>query len=58
MVPARCDAKGMLLIGPAPAMGAAVLPGNNYHVYDIPLFWRNLQLDVAHRVTAWTKTAH
>lgn len=58
MVPARCDAKGILLIGPGPAMGAAVLPGNNYHVYDIPLFWRNLQLDVAHRVGEWNKAAH
>jgi hypothetical protein len=57
-VPAHCDAKGILLIGPAPAMGPAVLPGNNYHVYDIPLFWRNLQLDVAHRVAEWNKTAH
>ncbi|WEK47568.1 MAG: DUF3089 domain-containing protein [Candidatus Andeanibacterium colombiense] len=58
MVPAHCDAKGILLIGNAPAMGPAVLPGNNYHVYDIPLFWRNLQLDVAHRVSEWNKTGH
>lgn len=58
MVPAHCDGKGILLIGNAPAMGAAVLPGNNYHVYDIPLFWRNLQLDVTHRVTEWNKIAH
>lgn len=53
-VPARCDERGLLLIGAAPEMGAAVLPGNNYHVYDIPLFWRNLQRDVARRVEAWT----
>jgi hypothetical protein len=30
-----------------------VLPGNNYHVYDIPLFWRNVQADVARRVRGW-----
>ena len=53
-VPARCDARGLLLIGDPPQMGSGVLPGNNYHVYDIPLFWKNLQQDVARRVTAWT----
>lgn len=54
-VPARCDpATGLLLIGDPPNMGSYVLPGNNYHVYDIPLFWRNLQVDVARRVLAWT----
>lgn len=56
-VPARCDARGLLLIGEPPAMGSYVLPGNNYHVYDIPLFWRNLQADVARRVEAWQKPA-
>ena len=53
-VPARCDAAGLLLIGDPPEMGSAVLPGNNYHVYDIPLFWANLKADVARRVAAWT----
>ncbi|MXP41458.1 DUF3089 domain-containing protein [Altererythrobacter soli] len=53
-VSARCDERGLLLIGDPPDLGAYVLPGNNYHVYDIPLFWRNLQLDVARRVRAWT----
>lgn len=52
-VPARCDARGLLLIGEPPDMGAAVLPGNNYHVYDIPLFWANLRADVARRVAAF-----
>lgn len=52
-VPARCDHTGLLLIGDPPKMGSAVLPGNNYHVYDIPLFWENLQRDVAGRVAAW-----
>ena len=54
LIPARCDERGLLLIGDPPEMGSAVLPGNNYHVYDIPLFWANLQADVARRVAAWT----
>jgi hypothetical protein len=53
-VPARCDERGLLLIGDPPELGPYVLPGNNYHVYDIPLFWRNLQTDLARRVSAWT----
>ncbi|RIV85290.1 DUF3089 domain-containing protein [Aurantiacibacter xanthus] len=52
-VGARCDANGLLLIGEAIDMGQYVLPGNNYHVYDIPLFWANLKADVVRRVTAW-----
>lgn len=52
-VPARCDERGLLLIGDPPAMGPAVLPGENYHVYDIPLFWANLRQDVARRMQAW-----
>ena len=52
-VSARCDARGLLLIGTPPAMGPYVLPGGNYHVYDIPLFWANLQADVARRVQVW-----
>lgn len=53
-IPARCNAQGLLLIGDPPEMGRFVLPQNNYHVYDIPLFWANLQADVARRVSAWT----
>ncbi len=52
-VPARCDERGLLLIGDPPEMGSYVLPGNNYHVYDIPLFWANTQADIARRVLAW-----
>ncbi|MBD3728425.1 MAG: DUF3089 domain-containing protein [Sphingomonadales bacterium] len=52
-VPARCDSRGLLLIGDPPEMGSAVLPGNNYHVYDLPLFWKNVQADVVERVNAW-----
>ena len=53
-VGARCDARGLLLIGSPPALGPGVLPGENYHVYDIPLFWKNLQEDVLRRARAWT----
>lgn len=52
-VPARCGADGFLHIGDPPDMGRYVLPGNNYHVYDIPLFWANLRADVARREAAW-----
>ena len=52
-VPARCDARGLLLIGDPPELGPYVLPGNNYHVYDIPLFWANLQQDFRRRTSAW-----
>lgn len=52
-VPARCDERGLLLIGEPPEMGSAVLPGNNYHVYDIPLFWANLRVDFARREAAF-----
>jgi hypothetical protein len=57
LVPARCDERGLLLIGDPPDVGDAVLPGNNYHVYDIPLFWANVQSDVVTRVEAWTRAA-
>lgn len=53
LVPARCGPQGFLLVGPPPAMGPYVLPGNNYHIYDVPLFWANLRADVAARVAAW-----
>jgi len=52
-VPARCSRRGLLLIGDPPELGPYVLPGNNYHVYDIPLFWANLRQDVVRRMKAW-----
>ncbi|MCK0128824.1 DUF3089 domain-containing protein [Erythrobacter sp. F6033] len=52
-VPARCDDRGLLLIGDPPELGSYVLPGNNYHVYDVPLFWANTQADVNRRARAW-----
>jgi len=54
-VPARCDPKtGLLMLGDGPDVGPYVLPGKNYHVYDIPLFWTNVRADVARREAAWT----
>ena len=54
-VPATCRPDGILLIGDPPDLGHGVLPGNNYHIYDIPLFWSNLRQDVARRVEAWSR---
>ncbi|USI73216.1 DUF3089 domain-containing protein [Sphingomonas morindae] len=55
LVPARCAADGLLLIGAAPAgYGLAVLPGNNYHVFDYALFWANIRADAARRLAAWS----
>ncbi|GAB5350259.1 DUF3089 domain-containing protein [Qipengyuania sp. 483] len=56
-IPARCDERGLLLIGDPPDLGPGVLPGGNYHVYDIPLFWKNLQEDVLRRVRALAPSA-
>ena len=55
-VPARCDRSGFLLIGPPPpGFGRYVMPGNNFHVYDIALFWANLRADVAARTSTFLK---
>ncbi len=53
ITPARCTKDGWLSIGAPPEMGPLVMPGNNYHIYDIPLFWMNLRADFARRVAAW-----
>jgi hypothetical protein len=54
-VPARCDpaenGQGLLLIGDPPQLGPYVLPGQNYHVYDIPLFWQAVRNDALRRLT-------
>jgi hypothetical protein len=54
-VPARCDERGFLLIGDPPKLGNFVLPGNNYHVYDIPLFWANMRADTLWRSQQFLK---
>lgn len=53
LVGARCDEQGILRIGAGPEMGPFVLPGGNYHVYDVPLFWANLRADFVRRAKAW-----
>ena len=53
-LPARCDARGFLLIGPPPAdIGEYILPGNNYHVFDYSLFWANVRADAGRRLAAF-----
>jgi hypothetical protein len=52
-VPARCNGRGLLLIGDAPEVGPYVLPGNNFHVYDYSLFWANVRADAARRLKAY-----
>jgi hypothetical protein len=56
-VPASCGPDHFLHIGPPPAlnMGPYVLPGNNYHLYDVTLFWANLRADFEGRVATWQK---
>ena len=52
-VGSRCD-KGLLIIGgDIPSLGAFVLPGNNYHVYDYALFWGAVRRDAERRLAAW-----
>lgn len=50
---ARCTAEGFLLLSSAPDLGAYVLPGNNYHVYDYALFWANVRADAKRRLDAF-----
>jgi hypothetical protein len=56
LVPARCRPDGLLSIGDPPGgFGVAVLPGNNYHVFDYALFWANIRADAARRLAAFAK---
>lgn len=52
-VKAACSAAGYLVMPVAPDVGAAVMPGNNYHLYDYALFWRAIEQDAAARVAAF-----
>lgn len=52
-VGARCEPRGFLMLDRAPNLGTLVLPGNNYHVYDYPLFWANIRADAVRRLVAW-----
>ncbi|MDB5662619.1 MAG: hypothetical protein JWN59_957 [Sphingomonas bacterium] len=54
LVPARCAQPGLLLIGEGPeGFGAAVLPGNNFHVFDYALFWASIRADAEARTRAF-----
>lgn len=53
VVEAACDARGFLMLTSAPRIGTAVLPDNNYHVYDYALFWPLIRADARRRVDAW-----
>ena len=44
---------GEAIGGDIPALGAFVLPGNNYHVYDYALFWGAVRRDAERRLAAW-----
>lgn len=57
---ARCDDdRGFLMIGDAEiAKNYApgyVLPGNNYHVFDITLFWENVRQDALRRLATFER---
>lgn len=56
---AKCDdTRGLLMIGDADVaknyvVAGYVLPGNNYHVYDITLFWANVRADALRRLATY-----
>ena len=55
---AKCDdTRGLLMIGRGDVAKdyapSYVLPGNNYHVFDITLFWANTRADVLRRLAAY-----
>lgn len=56
---AKCDdTRGLLMIGDAEiaknyVVAGYVLPGNNYHVYDITLFWANVRADALRRLATF-----
>ena len=58
VVGAKCDDdRGFLLIGDAEAAKnyapSYVLPGNNYHVFDITLFWADVRADALRRLATF-----
>ena len=55
LVAARCDEAGVLWLDPPPEGDFAQfrMPGLNYHVWDIPLFYMDVRADVARRIAAW-----
>ncbi len=56
-IAARCTDRGLLSIGAPPVgIGGYVLPGNNYHIFDINLFWANVRADSSRRAQRFTAT--
>ena len=54
-VGARCDEGLLVLEGEIPNLGPYVLPGNNYHVYDVALFWAAVRADAERRLARWAR---
>ena len=52
-VGASCKDGLLIVDGAMPSLGSLVLPGNNYHVYDITLFWSAIRQDAVRRLAAW-----
>ena len=52
-VGARCDDGLLLVDGVLPSVGGFVLPGNNYHPFDIALFWGSIRADAGRRMAAY-----
>ena len=52
-VGARCDDGLLLVDGALPSVGGFVLPGNNYHPFDIALFWGSIRADAGRRMAAY-----
>ncbi len=52
LVGAQCDPSGFLLLSPPPGdpFDAQKMPGDNYHVYDMSLFWANIRANAEMRV--------
>lgn len=54
-VGAHCE-KGLLILdGNVPPLGAFMLPGNNFHVYDYALFWGAIRGDAERRLASWKR---
>ena len=55
LVSARCGDDGYLYITepPDPALRAMVMPGGNYHNYDLGLFYMDVRANVAERLEAY-----
>jgi hypothetical protein len=52
-VGAQCRGGFLIISQPPEGFDRYVLPGNNYHLYDVHLFWVNLRADVERRTNAW-----